>query len=293
MPRLIILFLFLFLLPITINSQEFFSFSQSHYTVIQGETLRLDIKSKNEIESSILYFGNKKYQVFKKNSVPGYFKYYTLIGISKNQKPAKYKLDYYFRMAKTGEKYYKRFNIKVAQANFRKSVITLSIKKSKLLKKPKQLKREIQLLAKQFQKITRKPLFNQPFIKPCLGRNTTPFGAYRVVNGRQSGKHSGLDIANRSGTPVYASNSGIVGLVQNFKIHGKSIVIDHGLGIITAYLHLNRTVVHKGERVKRGQLIGYMGATGIATGTHLHWGISVQNTRINPLFWLKNPHLCL
>ena len=131
--------------------------------------------------------------------------------------------------------------------------------------------------------------FNKPFIRPARGRISSSFGDYRIYNeGSTSRKHNGTDIANIINTPIYATNSGKIILSKTLEVHGNTIMIDHGYGILTIYNHLNKRLVPENAYVKRGQKIGLMGKTGMATGSHLHWGLSVQNIRVNPLFWLES-----
>lgn len=120
------------------------------------------------------------------------------------------------------------------------------------------------------------------FIEPVQGRVSGRFGSQRVINGRPRSPHSGEDIAAPEGTPVVAMNSGIVQLTMDHFFTGKGVIIDHGLGLFSMYFHLSRVDVELGERVKKGSVIGSVGATGRATGPHLHWGIRLNGSRVDP-----------
>jgi hypothetical protein len=123
------------------------------------------------------------------------------------------------------------------------------------------------------------------------GRFTTPvgtsgagtgFGARRIINGQPRSPHSGSDYKAPLGTPVVAANGGKVALVAEFFFPGRLVIVDHGLGLYTAYFHLDTIAVADGERVERGQTLGTVGSTGRATGPHLHFGAQVAGARIDP-----------
>lgn len=125
-------------------------------------------------------------------------------------------------------------------------------------------------------------------IWPTKGRLTSPFGKYREYNTGVRRHHYGTDIANNVGTPVHAANHGIVTLAESLHLYGKAVVINHGQGVSTSYNHLSKIRVEPGERVKKGQLVGLMGATGQTTGPHLHWGMVVNGISVAPEEWIEN-----
>ena len=121
------------------------------------------------------------------------------------------------------------------------------------------------------------------FSRPVAGDGPwTGFGARRIINDQPRMPHSGADYAAAAGTPVTASNRGRVALVGEFFFAGRLVVLDHGLGLYTLYFHLDRVDVAEGALVERGQPIGTVGATGRATGPHLHWGAVLREARVNP-----------
>ncbi len=125
------------------------------------------------------------------------------------------------------------------------------------------------------------------FIRPAKGRISMPFGLRENINGRGSGRHRGLDFAAAAGSPIIASNSGIVRLAKMLPAHGNVVVIDHGQGIFTYYAHMSKILVKAREKVKKGQQIGLVGSTGVATGPHLHFSVSLHNLRVDPEQWLQ------
>jgi len=121
------------------------------------------------------------------------------------------------------------------------------------------------------------------FILPSDGNIQNTFGLRRVINGQPRRPHTGEDISAPAGTPVSAINHGTIRLVADHFFSGKSVVIDHGLGLYSMYFHLSDVTVHAGERVAKSQVIGAVGATGRASGPHLHWGVRLNGARVNPL----------
>jgi len=118
------------------------------------------------------------------------------------------------------------------------------------------------------------------------GRLSSPFGLRRFFNGQERNPHSGLDFAVPHGTPVKAPADGIVTIVDDYFFNGKTIFLDHGQGLVTMYCHLSAAEVQVGQQVKRGQVIGKVGATGRATGPHLHWNVSLNGNRVDPAIFI-------
>ena len=131
--------------------------------------------------------------------------------------------------------------------------------------------------------------FLQQFQWPVQGRISGRFGNQRVYNGSAGTPHSGMDIAAAQGTPVHAPAAGTITFADpNLYLTGGTVVLDHGHGVSSNFLHLSRIDVRVGDRVEQGQVIGAVGATGRATGPHLHWGMNWFDVRIDPLLVLKS-----
>jgi biotin carboxyl carrier protein len=129
--------------------------------------------------------------------------------------------------------------------------------------------------------------FAEDFDWPVRGRISGRFGSGRVYNGRPGGGHSGMDIAAPAGTPIRAPASGVVTLADDLYITGGTVLLDHGHGVSSNFLHLSRIDVKPGDQVARGHVIGAVGATGRATGPHLHWGMNWFDVRVDPLLVLE------
>lgn len=130
--------------------------------------------------------------------------------------------------------------------------------------------------------------FTQTFIWPVQGRISGRFGNARVYNGQPGSGHSGMDIAAPTGTPVKAPAAGVVTFAApDLYLTGGTLLLDHGFGVSSNFLHLSRIDVKPGDRIEQGQVIGAVGATGRATGPHLHWGMNWFDVRIDPLLVLE------
>ena len=130
--------------------------------------------------------------------------------------------------------------------------------------------------------------FAQAFIWPVKGRISGRFGNQRVYNGAPKSPHSGMDIAAPTGTPVKAPADGVVTFADpGLYLTGGTMVLDHGHGISSNFLHLSRIDAKVGDAVKQGDVVAAVGATGRVTGPHLHWGMSWFETRIDPLLVLE------
>lgn len=126
--------------------------------------------------------------------------------------------------------------------------------------------------------------WKQRFRWPVTGRLSGVFGSQRVYQGKPGSYHSGADVAVPAGTPFVAPADGVVTLAAEtpFTLEGHLLIVDHGMGLSSAFLHCRRLDVKVGDRVKQGQLLGTVGRTGRATGPHMHWGLKWRDARLDP-----------
>jgi murein DD-endopeptidase MepM/ murein hydrolase activator NlpD len=135
--------------------------------------------------------------------------------------------------------------------------------------------------------------WQQPFRTPTAGCMSSPFGVSRYHNGKFTGNyHRGVDIRAPEGQPVHAIAAGEVKIGKMYRLHGGTVGIDHGQGVVSMYIHLSRVSVTDGQHVNAGDVIGYVGHTGFATGPHLHWGLYVNGLPVNSNQWIHGVTSC-
>ncbi len=151
-----------------------------------------------------------------------------------------------------------------------------------------EIRREQAAFARAFGNAEPQRFWSLPFLRPVPQEaSASSFGSRRTINGVPRAPHSGTDLSAPAGTPVLATNHGKVVLVGNFFFAGGSVVIDHGGGLFSMYFHLSEFKVGEGAMVRRGDVVALSGDTGRVTGAHLHWGVRLNNTRVDPLVLLR------
>jgi murein DD-endopeptidase MepM/ murein hydrolase activator NlpD len=183
----------------------------------------------------------------------------------------------------------RKLKLWIRKASFPEQELTLP--EDKVFLKPEDLdkvKKEDERLEDIFETISRK-YWKGDFIPPLNNAIATSFGTKRIMNGKWISVHRGIDIEGDAGEEVRASNDGRVVLEEELFFGGNTIILDHGQGIYTVYMHLSEFKVNSGDVVSKGDIIGLVGSTGRATGPHLHFGAKVQEMSVNPvsLFKLK------
>ncbi|MBC7363531.1 MAG: M23 family metallopeptidase [Candidatus Aminicenantes bacterium] len=280
--------LFLGSLPLFPNEEKDITLSsgdviQLKYRLLQpGEPLLLIWKEKKSDFLEIKFLG-KKHNINNSPSQPDFL----LLGLDLALKPGLKTLEF---------SAYKEKNL-ISQAEFQLEIIARDFPKKELtvdqkyVTPPKEvqerIKREAELLAEIYQFSSSEWLASGPFVLPCEGKLFPNFGQQRIYNRVPRSVHSGVDIAVPTGHPIRATNSGRVVLASDLYFSGKTVIIDHGLGLFSTYCHLSRILVRRGETVKTGQVVGKAGSTGLSTGPHLHWAVKIYEARVDPLSLLE------
>ncbi len=207
-----------------------------------------------------------------------------LVGVDLEKAPGEYELKVTGQTA-SGEKIACSARLEVKEGKFATEELTVA--KQFVEPSPEQVKRaneEGQKLREIFDRVTPERLWNGTFRIPLDGVTTgSNFGKRRILNGNPRSPHSGADFPAPTGTLVHAAQRGRVVLAEELFFAGNTVVVDHGLGIYTFYGHLSEIGVKVGDAVETGAVLGKVGATGRVTGPHLHWGLTVERARVNPL----------
>ncbi|MFA4905631.1 MAG: M23 family metallopeptidase [Candidatus Margulisiibacteriota bacterium] len=177
-------------------------------------------------------------------------------------------------------------NITVSPRQYPKVSFWLKPSKKKLMA-PDLVTDEWGKIESQLLKESPDKLWRGLFKQPVPGITTMAFGTREFVNRKARGRHRGQDLRAPYGTRVSAPNRGRVIVAQFFKAFGGTVALDHGQGINTIYFHLSKILVTEGQEINTGELLGLSGNTGISSGPHLHWGMSVHNVRVDPMQWVK------
>ena len=213
-----------------------------------------------------------------------------LLGVDLEKAPGRYELKVTAQNA-VGEKLVCSARVAVKAGKF--ATERLRVGKEFVEPNPEQVKRaneERDRLREIFDRVTPERLWNGRFRVPLDGVTSgTNFGKRRILNGNPGSPHGGVDLPGTTGTPVHAAQRGKVVLAEELFFAGNAVVLDHGLGIYTLYGHLSQIDVNVkvGDTLESGTVLGKVGATGRVTGPHLHWGLTVERARVNPLQLVK------
>ncbi len=256
-----------------------------HYRALQpGEVIQVLLKESYSVREATARFLGKKYTFFKmKNST----EFLALIGLDLGVSPGAYTLNISILYSDNSHETISP-NIKVVSKEF--PVKRLWVEE-KFVTPPKEvqerIQRESEILQTVYDIYTPMWLGEGQFIIPSEGEIVSNFGERRFFNNKPRSSHGGVDISSPSGFPVNASNSGRVLLAADLYFAGKTVIIDHGLGVHTIYCHFSKILVKRGEFLNKGKIIGKVGATGRVTGPHLHWGVKLYGSRVDPLSLLN------
>ena len=275
-----------FLISIALNPL-FCCFAENPFEVVikpeaasLGDTVSVKIgKLLGEKNPPKIFFDKTKVPVFNLSETW----YRTLLPISADYKPGTYPIEIYYKG------HARKMALTVKDRKYPLQDLTLSKTVSEL----KASKIEKDLVGKALNTYSSEKFWSGKFIFPSNGPLSTEYGVKRKVNGVVSTGyfHKGLDFAAAQGADIKAPENGrvvLVGLVlKGFVVNGNCIFIDHGHGVISGYLHLSSVLIKEGDFITKGQIIGKVGSTGIASGPHLHWGVYVLGKTVEPLIWTK------
>ena len=179
-------------------------------------------------------------------------------------------------------------SVEIGEANYRTGALSVP---PQFVEPPPEvaarIKAESEFKAKVFATSADERLWQGNFRAPVKAEATDSFGTRRMFNGKLASVHKGADFRAAMGTPVHAGNSGTVVIARPLYFEGNCVVIDHGLGLFTLYMHFSRIDVKEGRRVRMGDLLGLSGATGRVTGPHLHWAVRWQGAYLDPIKLLR------
>ena len=264
-----------------LSSLSAFNFSVSNSITSNAKTVYVEFHKDKNINYEKLVMGKRVYSIFNHPSDES--KMYALIPISYYQKPSDKKVEVVY--LERGEKKLKTIFLKVEDGKYKQEKI--QVQKSKVNPKSKEVKKRIAKEYKEAMDIygtaTRENYVTSKFIVPMESKITSDFGKARVYNDTLNGYHSGTDFRAKVGTPIMASNDGVVVLAKDRFYAGGTVILDHGHGIYTCYYHMDKFSVKIGDKVLKSQILGLSGDTGRVTGPHLHFSARVGGLQVDPL----------
>jgi len=250
----------------------------------QGEILYLKLKIEDHPGSVVGTWHDRHVPFFRISDS----EFAALVGIDMADQPAT--VDFTIEINNPGAARQQSVRMTIVPEAFREQRLTLP--KAQVDPDASSLKRiaaEREEVKAVFASSTSERLWTKGFMVPVEGVGTGAFGSRRILNGQPRNQHTGEDIAAPLGTPIRATNTAVVKLVDDHFFSGTSVILDHGLGLYTMYSHLHTAIVKEGDSVQRGDIIGTVGKSGRATGPHLHWGAWLNGSRVNPFSLTKLP----
>ena len=262
--------------------------SDGQYSGKQGQVLVVKVPETEVVTEVTGTFLTRTIPFFRESRAgepPGYV---GLLGIDMQDDPGTYELAVEIKQGEQTKQL--SYNVLVAKESF--AVERLKLPKKHVDLDAKSIARwkvEQKQMKQALAENSRLKLWQSSFVEPVVGKKTGIFGSVRILNGKPRNPHNGEDIGAPKGTDVLATNDGVVRLTVDHIFSGRGIFVDHGLGFYSMYFHLSDILVKDGDLVKAGQVIGKVGATGRATGPHLHWGVKLNGARVNPYALLDLP----
>lgn len=254
-------------------------------SLANGKTTLITFFKEKDVVYDKVAHGEENYKIFQhpldKN------KMYALLPMSYYQTPSNEKLQIHYKQ--NGTAHVEEITLKVKDGNYAKEQIQVSTTKvnptSKAVKD--RISKEYNEAMRVYGSVHKENYINSAFILPMNSKITSDFGKARVYNDSLKGYHSGTDYRADIGTPIIASNDGVVALVKERFYSGGTVLIDHGQGIYTCYFHMSKFDVKKGQKVKKAQVLGLSGASGRVTGPHLHFAVRINKVQVDPLQFIE------
>lgn len=262
--------------------------SDGQYSGKQGQVLVVKVPETGEVTEVTGTFLKRTIPFFRESRAGEPAGYVGLLGIDMQDDPGTYELAVEIKQGEQTKQL--SYNVLVAKESF--AVERLKLPKKHVDLDAKSIARwkvEQKQIKQVLAESSRLKLWQSSFVEPVNGRRTGIFGSVRILNGKPRNPHNGEDISAPKGTDVLATNDGVVRLTVDHLFSGRGIFVDHGLGFYSMYFHLSDILVNDGDLVKAGQVIGKVGATGRATGPHLHWGVRLNGARVDPYALLDLP----
>jgi len=253
-------------------------------TLQPGEVVIVRLEGRDDVKLANVYFLGSKYTM---GQGQGPAELLAFVGLDLGIKPGIYTIDISVLYDDGNNQNLSR-EILVLDKEF--PLRKLWVKQEYVTPPPEEMERiriESELLREIYNIFTPHWLGEGNFIVPSSGEVMPNFGERRIFNNQPRSSHSGVDISSPYGSPVLASNSGRIVLANDLYFAGKTVVIDHGLGVFTLYCHFSKIIAKRGELIKKGDVIGEIGATGRVTGPHLHWGVKIVENRVDPFSLLS------
>jgi len=248
----------------------------SSSTILPGETLRVELDDASPTDHLKAVFMNKTYRFF----VVGPNAQRALIGVPLGASAGTFDL----KVRSAGRTAnLAATSVTVASRTYTVENVNFTAEKTELMRWEH---RESVLIHKTALIDSAEQSWEGTFSPPVEGPVIGEFGLKRIRNGTiDAGFHKGVDLRAAAGTPVLASNGGLVRIAAVLKTHGRTVLIDHGQGVMSIYLHMSSILVKSGQRVSKGQVIGKVGSTGLSTAPHVHWEILVHSVPVDPTPW--------